>query len=256
MKKTLVTTALVFISICGFAQNKTVETKNGIIYGGFGSFRIFYSNSDITFQKNGHPGFDFTLYDVKARDEGGLHFNTAPMFAWELGYYFKKKKFGLEYHYDHIKYYVEEDQRVHMKGSINGVILDKDTTLGADFVKMEHSDGGNYAMVNVVKWIPLAADKKGNHVLNAVVKGGLGLVNPKTNTTIMGEHRDDKYHISGYVTGIETGLRYNFFRHFFLQGSFKGTYANYSQFLIAGGYGHQRWFAAQFIYMLGGQFAL
>ena len=255
--KAVAAVVVIFFSLSVQAQgSKSVETKNGIIYGGFGSFRIFYTNSDISLKRTGEPHFDITLYDVKGVDEGGVKFHTAPMFAWEVGYYFKKKKFGLEYHYDHIKYFVTQDQRVRMKGSINGVIYDKDTTLVKEFLQMEHSDGGNYAMVNLVKWIPIASDKKGNHVLTGIVKGGFGLVNPKTNTTIMGEKRDDKYHISGYVTGIETGLRYNFFKHFFLQGSFKGSYANYTQFLIAGGYGQQRWMAAQFMYMLGGQISL
>ena len=47
-----------------------------------------------------------------------------------------------------------------MKGAINGKIYDADTSLTEDFVQLEHSDGGNYAMVNLVKWVPLAADKK------------------------------------------------------------------------------------------------
>src|SRR5215218_1685094 len=127
MNRGAVVCGMCFIPLSGWGQlNQSAETKNGIIYGGFGSLRIHYTNSDISFQRNSHPGFDFTLYNVKAKDEGGLRFQTAPMFSWELGYYFKEKKFGLEYHYDHIKYFVQQNQRVHMKGSINGVIYDQD----------------------------------------------------------------------------------------------------------------------------------
>jgi hypothetical protein len=46
-----------------------------------------------------------------------------------------------------------------MKGTINGERLNKDTTLTDDFFKMEHSDGGNYAMVNLVKWWSLMETK-------------------------------------------------------------------------------------------------
>jgi hypothetical protein len=260
MNKILVVLVMILFSSWSYGQTTPrpsgKKDKKGILYGGFGSHRSYYTPSDITFKKRGGPVFDFTLYDVKAKDEGGVRFKTAPQFSWELGYYFTRKKFGIEYHYDHIKYFVQQNQKVHMAGSIGGTIYNKDTVINPQFVQMEHSDGGNYAMINIVKWIPLVLDKKKEPKLNVIVKAGFGLVNPKTNTTILGEHRDDKYHISGYVTGVEAGLRYNFLEHFFIQGSAKGAFANYTQFLIANGYGRHRFFSGQFIYMLGGRVPL
>jgi hypothetical protein len=258
MKKVSVLFFIVISAITGAQAQvkKQQKEKKGTLYFAFGSHRTFYSPSDITLQRRDNPAFDFTLYNVKAKDEGGVRFHTAPQFSYTVGYYFKKKGFGLEYHYDHIKYFMTQDQVVKMNGMINGKLYDKDTMLTKDFVQLEHSDGGNYAMVNVVKWFPVASDKKGNHTLDLIATGGFGLVNPKTNTTILGNHRDDKYHISGYVIGLETGLKYSFFKNFYLSGSFKGAYANYKQFLIANGYGHQRWFSAQVIYLLGAQFPL
>lgn len=256
MNKIIAISVLLVTSFVAQAQTEKKKEKNGVFYFAFGSHRTYYSPSDITFERRGGPVFDFTIYDVKAKDEGGLRFKTAPQFSYTVGYYFKKKKFGLEYHYDHIKYFVTQNQPVRMKGHIAGKIYDTDTTLSPDFVKLEHSDGGNYAMVNVVKWFPLAADKKGDHSLDLIAKAGFGLVNPKTNSTILGNKRDDRYHISGYVIGLETGLKYSFFKHFYVSGSFKGAFANYKQFLISNGYGHQRWFSGQFIYLIGGQFPL
>jgi hypothetical protein len=231
------------------------SNKNGILYLAFGSHRIFYTNSDIHLHRDENPSFDFTLFNAKAKDEGGLRFHTAPQFSYTVGYYFKKKNFGLEYQYDHIKYFLQMGQVVHLRGSINGHHFDQDTLLTPAFVQLEHSDGGNYGMVNFVKWIPLAT-KENAFKLDLIVKAGLGLVNPKTNTTIMGNHRDDKYHISGFVTGVETGLRFNFLKYIFVTGSFKGAYADYMDILIAGGRGHQQWFSGQFIYLLGAQFPL
>ena len=250
--------ALLILTVSSSAQapDKNVSTKNGVFYFSFGTQRIFYTQSDISVHRNSDPSFDFTLYNVKAKDEGGFKFHTAPQFSWDVGYYFKKKKFGLEYHYDHIKYFVTQNQVVHMKGTINHVSYDRDTTLVPEFFKMEHSDGANYAMVNIVKWLSLTSDKKQHYILDLLLKAGAGVVNPKTNTTIMGNHRDDKYHISGYVVGFESGLRFNFFKYVFVTGTFKGTFANYSDFLIAGGRGSQKWFAGQFNYMIGGQFPL
>ncbi len=260
MKKISVLTLFVLFSL--FAQSQTaqkaVETRNkkGIAYIAIGSHRTFYSPGDITFKRKGGPAFNFTLENAKAKDEGGLKFHTGPQFSYTIGYYFKNKNLGLEYQYDHIKYYLKQNQVVRLTGTINGVIYDKDTLLTPQFVKLEHSDGGNYAMVNFVKWIPIAANKKKENVLTLIAKCGIGVVNPKTNTTILGKHRDDKYHISGYVIGVESGLRYNFSKHFFATTSFKGAFANYGHFLISNGYGHQRWFSGQFIYLVGGQFPL
>lgn len=258
MKK--ICTALAVILCCMGAhaqQSASTKTKNGIFYFSIGTQRIFYTNSDIRVHRDdNNPAFDFTLYNVKAKDEGGFKFHTAPQFSWNVGYYFTKKKFGIEYHYDHIKYFVTPNQTVHMKGSINHTQYDKDTALTADFFKLEHSDGANYAMLNFVKWFTLKEGKRDKYVLDWIAKAGGGVVNPKTNSTILGHHRDDQYHISGYVLGFETGVRFSFFKHFFVTGTFKGTYANYAHFLIQGGQGSQKWFAGQFNYMLGGQFPL
>ena len=222
-----------------------------ILYFAFGSHRIFFTPGDIQLQSNKGPSFDFTLKKAKGQDEGGLKFNTAPQFSYYAGVYFTKKKFGLEYHYDHIKYFLKPDQVLRLQGTIGGEQYDKDTLVTNDFVKLEHSDGGNYAMVNFVKWKRLASDKKEKHYLDLVLKAGLGVVNPKTNSTIMGNHYDEKYHISGFVVGLESGLRYNFWKRFFINGSFKLAYANYSDFLIDGGRGKQQWLSAQFNYFIG-----
>ncbi|MFL5740142.1 MAG: hypothetical protein ACJ75B_07985 [Flavisolibacter sp.] len=233
------------------------KAKKGIIYFAGGTQRIWYTNSDIHVHRTTpNPPFDFTLYNVKAKDEGGFKWKTAPQFSYTVGYYFKKKNFGLEYHYDHIKYFVTQNQVVHMNGSINGTKYNQDTTLVPEFFKMEHSDGANYAMVNFVKWFPLTMSRDNNFGIQVLAKAGVGVVNPKTNTTIMGVHRDDRYHISGFVTGVEAGLRFNFFKTIIATASYKGTYANYNDFLIAGGKGSQKWFAGQFNYMIGAQFPL
>ena len=240
----------------GAQGNKETKTTKGIIYFAFGSQRIFYTPSDIRIRRSNEPSFDLTLYKVKAKDEGGLKWETAPQFSYTVGYYFINKNFGIEYQYDHIKYFVTQNRVVHLKGTINDVFYDQDTTLVKDFFQLEHSDGANYAMVNFVKWFPLRAFKNENFSLDILAKAGAGVVNPKTNSTIMGIRRDDRYHISGYVTGFEGGLRFRFFKHIFATGSFKGTYANYNHFLIAGGWGSQKWFAGQFNYLLGAQFPL
>lgn len=252
---------VVFIFFASIAKTQslplTVEKdRKGILYGAFGSHRIFYTPGDIQFIRSSDPAFNFTLEKVKAKDEGGVKFKTAPQFSYTVGYYFIKKNFGIEYQYDHIKYFAQQNQLVHLKGTIDERNYDKDTLLTPGFVQLEHSDGGNYAMLNVVKWKTLASSQSKKSLLRLIMKAGVGLVNPKTNSTILGNHRDDRYHISGYVIGLESGLQYNFLRYAFVSGSFKGAFANYNHFLIDKGWGRQKWFSAQLIYLLGLQFPL
>lgn len=233
-----------------------IKTTKGILYFAIGTQRIFYGLSDIRLRGQTNHSFDFILFHVKGKDEGGFKWDTAPQFSYTVGYYFRNKKFGLEYQYDHIKYFVTQNQKVHVKGTIDDHLYDKDTVLTKDFVQLEHSDGANYAMLNFVKWFPLNVFKKQKLVLDVLAKGGAGIVNPKTNSTVMGNHRDDHYHVSGYVVGVEGGLRLNFLNYVFVTGTLKETFADYNDFLIAGGKGSQKWFATQFNYLVGAQFPL
>ncbi|MBK7573075.1 MAG: hypothetical protein IPI10_16195 [Bacteroidetes bacterium] len=52
--------------------------------------------------------------------------------------------------------------------------------------------------------------KNSQHVLNVVGKVGAGIVIPKTDVTLFGERLDNVFHVAGYVTGLESGLRYEF----------------------------------------------
>ena len=62
--------------------------KAGTIYGAFGINRSFYSKSDIAFKSSGFPFYDFTLENVRAKDDQGFKFhNGAPQYSYELGYY-------------------------------------------------------------------------------------------------------------------------------------------------------------------------
>jgi hypothetical protein len=252
-----ITILTVFLWVDTNAQTAQPGSKNkkGVFYFAFGSHRIFYTPSTVDVIRTSDSFFDFKLMKVNGRDEGGLKFDEAPQFSYTVGYYFKKQNFGIEYQYDHIKYFVRQNQAAHLKGRIGSEQFDQDTMINPDFFQLEHSDGGNYAMINLVKWIPLTRSTK-KVMFDLMLKAGIGLVNPKTNSTILGQHRDDKYHISGYVLGVESGFRLHIGKYFFATGSFKGAWANYNHFLIWNGYGKQQWFSGQFNYLLGCQFPL
>ena len=245
---------LLLMGIANAQQGEQTKTKKGMAYFSIGTHRAFYTPSTIRFIRNSKPGFDFTLSKLKARDEQG--FTTSPQYSYNLGYFSFKKNWGIEFQFDHIKYIVRQNQVAHLKGHIEGNEYDKDTLVHPGFIQFEHTDGGNYAMLNLVKWKNLSVSKDHKRSLDLFLKAGGGIVIPKTNSTIMGVHHDDEYAISGYVIGVEPGIRYNFLENFFTTASIKGAYANYNHFRIAYGYGRQKWFSAQINLMLGVQLPL
>jgi hypothetical protein len=250
--------SIIFLVLVASAIGQTIkEDDRGILYFGFGSHLSYYSPSDIRFISN-KGEFDFTLKNVRAKDDRGIKLKgDAAQYSYQVGYFFKKKGFGVEFNFDHIKYFVLQNRVVQLKGNIFNQQYDKDTLLTPAFVYLEHSDGGNYALLNIVKWKNLYTSLNKRYVLDMVLKAGAGPVIPKTNSTLFGtRHRDDKYHISGYVAALEGGVRYNFLKNLYIIPSIKGSYANYNHFLIADGYGKQQWVAVHFNLLIGGQLTL
>src|SRR6476659_2910685 len=130
----------------------------GVLYMGFGTNLSFYSKTDLHFHSS---DFDFTLFKVRGKDDGGLKFDGggAAQYSYQVGYYFKKKNFGIEFNFDHIKYFARTDQIVHTVGTVNGQKMDEDLPITTYVQNFEHSNGGNYILLNFVKWKDLVASK-------------------------------------------------------------------------------------------------
>lgn len=258
MKTSVVSLTFFFITLLSNTASAQQEPgRKRTVYMGLGSHRAFYSNSDIHLRGSGDNNFDFRLYDVKAKDDGGLKFNapSAVQYSYVVGIVWNKSGWGVEFNFDHLKYFVQAGQSVRIEGKINERLVSGDTVLNKPFFHLEHSDGANYAMLNLIKWIPLTKPNQ-RHGLQLLLKGGAGVVVPKTNSTIMGKHYDEKYALSGYVTGAEAGMRYYFMKHLFTTLSFKGAYANYNNFRIMDGKGSQQWLSGQVNVLVGAQVSL
>lgn len=233
------------------AQQGQVQTGSGVFYIAVGTHDAYFTRSDIHLKSG---TFDLVLKNVKGTDDKFLHATGGPVqYDYQVGYYFKKKNFGIEYNFDHIKYFAKHDQSVRTVGTVNGQKIDEVLPLTTYVQNYEHTNGANYVLLNFVKWQELMKNKNSDRVLHLLMKAGAGAVVPRTNSTIMNQHRDDTYNIAGYLIALEGGLRYSFSRHFFAEATLKGAYANYMRVLIAGGHGDQHWFSGQMIFMVGYQ---
>ncbi|MBS1615440.1 MAG: hypothetical protein JST06_04905 [Bacteroidetes bacterium] len=213
---------------------------NGM-YLQWGYNREIYTRSDIHFQ-NGNQ-YDFTIHDAKAVDKpdfDGIWNSpldiTIPQYSYRIGVYLNRQNtWAIELNFDHAKYVVNDDQRLRLSGQIAGEQIDKDTVIHRQFLHFEHTDGANFFHINYVHQKFLLEGKRYGK-LSYLLKGGAGVVIPRTDVTYMGQRLNNKFHVAGYIISAEAGIRYYPLRNFFLELNMKGGYANYLNSLaIEGG---------------------
>jgi len=270
MKRLVFLTLLFSFSFLN-AQNDTIKIgKKHSVYIAWGYTKAWYSKSTIRFKdlsNKYHPVtdknnyYDFTIHDVTAHDRPDFDrikdvINiTVPQFVAHVGFKINSK-WDIEANYDHTKYVVDFDQRTRITGQISGNQLNKDTSLTEDFLRFEHTDGANFAMVNAVRKFNLI--KRGaKFQAQWVVKGGGGFVYPRTDVKMFGERLNNRWHVAGWIVGLESGLRINFLKHGFFEFVGKGIYADYVRSLVLGkgnGTARHSFWASQLTLTLGYQF--
>lgn len=275
-------TVLVFFFIyitSGFTQNEVCDCPGqskpgkGTFYFSWGYNRDWYSKSDLHFKNTSgdynattgnYDNYDFTIYDVKAKDRPGFRDIlrtdlTIPQYVYRLGYYFNDKHdLGVEINFDHAKYVMVGWQTLHVQGTIQGQHVDSMILVRPDsFLHFEHTDGANFLMINFVKRQRLLVSANKKLWLSGIVKIGAGPVIPKTDVTLFGQRLNNRFHIAGYIAGVEAGIRIDAFEHFFLEYTGKGAFANYTNVLVIGaGKAHHNFWVAENILTLGVQMAL
>ncbi|MEI9918738.1 MAG: hypothetical protein WDO14_08035 [Bacteroidota bacterium] len=242
------------LSVGAFAQELSSTSTRGTLYFTWGYHRDTYTKSNIHFKDSQTDDYDFKFYNAKAHDRADMHslFSTPltiPQYVINVGYIFKDRKgWGFEFSWDHLKYIVNDNQMMHMTGMIHENLYNKDTLVTPGFVHFEHTNGNNYMMASAVRQLTLIKSVNGNHQLNTLFKAGGGILYPKTDSYIMGKHNDGPFQFSGYVIGVSANLRYVIYKYFYLEGSLKGSFADYTHAkLYEKGYAQQTFFSLQAI---------
>jgi hypothetical protein len=203
------------------------ESRKGITYFYWGWNRSFFSPSDIRFSGN---TYDFTLYNVIATDrksdfEFRTHLHpkriTIPQFNFRIGYYLNDT-WEISFGMDHMKYVMKQFQTTKISGFIfenasiyQGTFQDSMILLSPNFLMYEHTDGLNYENLSLRKTNRLFSFHNMN--FETVLGAELGILLPRTNTTLMNQNRYDEFHLSGYGISVITGLRASLYRKFFVQ---------------------------------------
>lgn len=250
LNKYIFVLVVIFFSTTSFVgQENTVFTKKNKVVNK-GKFFVYwgwnwasYTDSDIRFKGN---NYDFTLRNVKSHDTPsefsfkkyfGITNITKPQTNARIGYFFKEN-YTISIGLDHMKYVVNNDQFVNIDGNINignskydGTYNAQPIQLTEDFLRLEHTDGLNYINVQLYRfddissWFGLSSD---NLQINLTEGIGIGVLYPKTDTTLLGNERHDDFHLSGYGVSAGFGLNITFLKHFFIQADVKAGYINMS----------------------------
>ena len=228
------------------AQNDTIKKERytdhnkGKFTISWGGNREKYSQSDIHFMGD---DYNFVVQSADAHDKPkGWHIDyitpgrmTVPQTNFKLGYFFSDK-YSVSIGVDHMKYVMTQNQTANITGIIdgnppfNGGYANTPTVLTEDFLMFEHTDGLNYVYTEIArqddisKWFGIKNTDKFQVNINGGF--GVGVLYPKTNTTLMGKERYDEFHISGYGTSVKAGINLTFFKYFTIEGALKGGYIN------------------------------
>ena len=215
-----------------------IPNKNkGQFYFYWGWNQSVYSNSDINFTGD---DYNFTLHDVKAKDRqtklSGTYFNpgtaTIPQYNFRIGY-FITEHLSISFGADHMKYVVTQNQTVNVSGEIHGahtgfdaVYTDgnEEVQLTEDFLKFEHTDGLNYENIELRYHYRLADIK--SFSIDLVEGFGFGALLPKTNSTLLGNERNDEFHLAGFGLGAIFAVNIAHKSGVFIQSEAKGGYIN------------------------------
>ncbi len=232
MKKLSLIFAFSLFIFSSFAQSTNFLNRKGTWYFSWGYNRSSYANSDIHFVG---PNYDFTLANVVAKDfptpfsEIKTYFDpgllSIPQFNFHLGY-FINDKWAVSIGWDHMKYVMVNNQPSTISGFINaqvsnpaievnpnyvGTFQNTPFTINStDFLTFEHTDGFNYASVEVENYHPIWKGRKKSLQLDWLNGVGLGLIVPRSDVRLFTVGANHFWNVAGAGGSVKTGLRLNF----------------------------------------------
>ena len=243
MKYSLLILALVFTPLLSTAQSSWKNKKQkishakGTLFGYWGYNRSKYTKSNMRFVG---PGYDFTLQGAKAHDnpssEAQTYFNintiTVPQFSARVGYYIKHH-WAISFGYDHMKYIFQDKNEVILSGEIDpgvdnttnwsGVYAGVPVVTDRENFHYENSDGLNYLRFELLRTDLLVAfGAKDQFAISSNFSVGAGSILSFNDFNFAGQKNLRTISLSGYGISGHASLRFEFFRHVFIQTKLGG----------------------------------
>lgn len=256
-----------FFVKAGFSQTEFnyPNTGKGQLYISWGWNRDAFTKSNLKLKGN---DYDLVLKKIKAHDRPTkVSFKnylqpdriTIPQTNFRIGY-FIRKDLAVTFGFDHMKYVMDNNQTVYMKGFItrDGSYkrgYDGYNEITEDFLTFEHTDGLNYINVEVEKYKNLYHTANDKIIIDALFGAGAGILMPRTNVHLLNYEISDRFHISGYGLGLKAGIQATFFKHLNIRVENKYGYINMPNIVLhkkgTPGLGKQTFMFTQFNSMIG-----
>lgn len=244
MKYALLILVLALTPMFTTAQSKNKKQKishaQGTLFGYWGYNRSAYTKSNIRFVG---PGYDFTMAGAKAHDNqsplsSGYYWDlasiTVPQFNARVGYYFRHH-WAISFGYDHMKYIFQDANEVTLSGEIDpgidnttnwsGVYSGEPIVTDRNTFHYENSDGLNYLRLELTRTDMLVAlGSKKQFAISSNVGVATGTLLSFNDFDFAGTKTVRTISMSGYGLSAHASLRFEFFRHFFIQSQFSGGF--------------------------------
>ena len=262
---------LLFVST-SFAQSSSRynDKKKGQFSISWGWNRDAFTKSTISFKG---ADYDFTLFKLTAHDRPTKfsYYNylklsrlTIPQTNLRISY-FIKDNLAVSFGDDHMKYVMNNNQTVRMKGSINRAgnykgKYDGVKTITEDFLTFEHTDGLNFLNFELEKYFTWYHSKSSRLIISGLVGGGMGVLFPKSNVRLLDYERSDRFHVSGFGISAKAGVQATFLKHIIIKFENKYGYINMPDIVLHNkgieGRGKQSFIFAELYGTIGATFSL
>ena len=211
MKKLNLFSTLLLVTLSVFSQetiknqDKYTAHNKGKFFVSWGGNREVYSKSDVTFSGS---NYNFTIQNMVAHDKPkGWHIDyinpgrmTIPQTNLRMGY-FINDHYSVAIGVDHMKYVMTQNQIANVTGTIgaglpfSGTYTNTPTVMSESFLMFEHTDGLNYVNTefsrhdDISQWFSISDTDKLQ--INLTEGIGVGMLYPRTNTTLLSKPRYD-----------------------------------------------------------------
>jgi hypothetical protein len=213
-----------------------ISSAKGTMDVAWGYNSSVYTRSDLKFFGE---DYRFTLEKVKAEDRqtpfSGVYFNptklTIPQYNVRLGYNFWDN-YNLSVAYDHMKYVVSNNQEVRVQGVINptadaawaGIHNRENLVINHNHFRYENTGGLNYIRFQLTHIERYRLRKSSWFEMNTLLGLSSGVIVSSNHFLFGGEYTRRVTSLSGYGISGHIGMRFLFWRNFFLQGNFAGGF--------------------------------
>lgn len=235
---------VLIISFCfpllTFAQKhkKKLSNAGGTMFGYAGYMMTGYGESNIHFVGD---GYDFTLSDVRATDNVSYESFPAqvkpsiilPELTFKAGYYFRNY-WAFALGYDRMRYVMDDRNDVRINGAVDPAIVNNspwygiyqgESTVTDRSTFHYENDELNYIKAEIIRTDQFfRAGFNNEFVITSNFGLAIGGLISRTDFNYEGIHNIETVSFSGFGASLQAGLRFEFFRHLFIQTNATGGF--------------------------------